>query len=151
VNLKGVVENDGARPDTIHQFVFGDELARGAHKNLQNLEGAPANRHGNAAQPKLAPIEINLALTRRAYKTTGPSEHSETIPLLRVFQVYSESRHSARNAWLRHCPGNLLDDVKYAAQAPRSRSDIIEKYDLVCDANGAWLIKYNLDEINVTQ
>jgi hypothetical protein len=40
---------------------------------------------------------------------------------------------------------------KYAGQAPRSRSDIIEKYDLVCDASGTWLIKYNLDEINVTQ
>jgi hypothetical protein len=40
---------------------------------------------------------------------------------------------------------------KFKGQAPRSRSGIIERYDLICNDAGTWVIKHNEDEINIRQ
>jgi hypothetical protein len=75
--LQGIFENDGTRPDALHQLVFGDERARRLDKQPQDVEGTPADRLGSPEQPKFASIEVNLAIPRRVYRSIGRHEHSE--------------------------------------------------------------------------
>ena len=39
---------------------------------------------------------------------------------------------------------------KYPGKKSLTRTGVIERYDVVCDASGRWLIKTNIDEINVS-
>jgi hypothetical protein len=60
----------------LQQFVFGDELNRLPQKELHDLR-VPANRCRSPEHAKFAPFEINLALARRIYRSTGPHEHPD--------------------------------------------------------------------------
>ena len=62
MNLQRVFHDDRAGPDAVHQFVFGDELAGRSGENLDDLESAPANRHGRPKDPEFAASEVDLAL-----------------------------------------------------------------------------------------
>ena len=58
--MKRVVPDEGARPDTRHQVILGDELAARPRQDFDDLEGAVAERYRRAARPKLAPAEIDF-------------------------------------------------------------------------------------------
>ena len=60
VDVKRVVPDDGARPDTLHQIIFGDELASRPRQDFDDLERAAAERNRRAARPKLTPAEIDF-------------------------------------------------------------------------------------------
>jgi hypothetical protein len=62
VNLKRVFHHNGARPDAVHQFVFGDKFAGGSDQNFEELEGAPTNRYGRSTNAKFALCEVYLTL-----------------------------------------------------------------------------------------
>jgi hypothetical protein len=63
VDLKGVFLDDRTRPDVIHQFVLGNELAGRLNQSLDNPEGTRPNGQDNPSRPQLSPREIDLALT----------------------------------------------------------------------------------------
>ena len=64
MNLERVFHDNRAWPDAIHQLVFGDEFAGRSGENFDDLESAPANRHGRAKDPKFAASKVDLALAR---------------------------------------------------------------------------------------
>lgn len=78
--------------------------------------------------------------------TSASSSPGETVDLR--IQAISLLSHSGNSAGVQVTYSMTF---KYFGQAPRSRSDIIEKYDLVCNATSDWLIKYNLDETNLAR
>ena len=62
MNLERVFHDDGARPDAVHQLVFGDKLAGRPNQNFDYFKGTPTNRDGRSGNPKLAACEIDLAV-----------------------------------------------------------------------------------------
>jgi hypothetical protein len=78
VNLKRVVHDNGARPDAVHQLVFGDEFAGRLGQNCNYLEGAPSNRHWRSKNPQFAAGKVNLALARRVNRSIARSEHGSS-------------------------------------------------------------------------
>jgi len=62
VNLKRVFHDNGARPDAVHQLVFGDKFAGRLGQNFDYLEGAPTNRYWRSKNPKFAAGKVDLAL-----------------------------------------------------------------------------------------
>jgi len=62
VNMKGVLHDNSAGPDTLHQLVFGDKFASRLGQNFDDLEGAPTNGYRGSKNPKLAASQVNLAL-----------------------------------------------------------------------------------------
>ncbi len=73
--MKRAVHDDGARPNTVHQFVFGDQFAGRLRQNFDDLEGAPAHRRGRSEYPQFAASKIDLALTRSVNPSNALSEH----------------------------------------------------------------------------
>jgi hypothetical protein len=49
VNVKRIFPDDGARPDTLHQIVFGDELTCRPGQDFDDLERAVAEGYWRAA------------------------------------------------------------------------------------------------------
>ena len=62
MNLQRVFRDNGTRPDAIHQLVFGDDFTGRPGENFNDLESAPANRHGRTKDPEFAAAKIDLAL-----------------------------------------------------------------------------------------
>ena len=61
VNLKRVFHDDGARPDTAHQLVLGDEFTGRLGQNFDHLEGAPTNGCRRSEHPKFVARKVNHA------------------------------------------------------------------------------------------
>jgi hypothetical protein len=61
VNMKRVFHDNGAGPDPAHQLVFGDKFAGRLDQDLDDLEGAPADGHRRAENPKFAASKVDLA------------------------------------------------------------------------------------------
>ena len=62
MNLKRVFHHNGARPDAVHQLVFGDKFAGRLGQNFDYLEGAPTDWYRRSANAKFAAGEVDLAL-----------------------------------------------------------------------------------------
>jgi hypothetical protein len=58
VYVERVVLDVNARPDLLHELLFGDQLAPGARECFQHVERAPAYRHDNAIPAQLALTEV---------------------------------------------------------------------------------------------
>ena len=63
MNMQCIFRDDRAWPDAIHQLIFGDDLAGRPGENFDDLESAPADRHGRAKDPEFAAGKVDLALT----------------------------------------------------------------------------------------
>jgi hypothetical protein len=94
VNLKRVLQDRRARPDAAYQFILGDELAGRTGQNLDDFEGSSAKGHGSAANPELAPCEIDLALAIGEDWLTGapthPARHDSCF--FRILQKHGDDK-----------------------------------------------------------
>ena len=81
VNVKRALHDDGAGPDAVDQLVLGDELAGRLRQNLDDFEGATADRHRRSEHPKLAAREVDLAIARRENGSNALSGHATHIPV----------------------------------------------------------------------
>jgi len=53
VDVKRTFQDSRARPDAIHQVIFGDQLARRPGEDFNDLERTPTKGRGDAVNPKL--------------------------------------------------------------------------------------------------
>src|SRR5262249_535265 len=60
VDLQGVLFDDRAGPDAVHQIVLGDELAVGLHQFGNDVEGAATERHRHPARTQFTAREVDL-------------------------------------------------------------------------------------------
>ena len=52
VNMQRVFRDDRARPNAIHELVFGDDLAGRPGEKFNDLKSPAADRHGRAKYPE---------------------------------------------------------------------------------------------------
>lgn len=82
MNLKRIFHDNGARPEALHQFVFGDKFAGRLDQNFDKLKGASTNRYGRSANAEFAARKINLARARGEDRLNTCRKHIDSRALL---------------------------------------------------------------------